>query len=122
MTVKIKKTELLDVVKKNLESHREIVVEAFAKYREMAISELDAMLAEAKSGKRIRRAVSLVEPVDQTPEYTKLIRQLEMSTDDIIELAEHEFECYVLDRWQWKRMFSTSNSMYSAKALMPEGN
>lgn len=117
MTVKIKKQELLEVVKANLAKHKEIVEEAFAKYREMAISELDAMLAEAKSGKRIRRAVSLVEPVDQTPEYTRIIRQLEMSTEDVVTLEEHEFEQYVLDRWSWKRQWSTSNSVYSAKAL-----
>lgn len=117
MTVRIKKQELLDVVKANLAKHKEIVDEAFAKYREMAIAELDAMLAEAKAGKRIRRAVSLVEPIDQTPEYTSLIRKLEMSTENEVSLEEHEFECFVMDRWQWKRQWSTSNSMYSAKAL-----
>jgi hypothetical protein len=117
MTVKIKKQELLDVVKANLAKHKEIVEEAFAKYREQAIVELDSMIAEAKAGKRIRRYVNLVEPVDQTPEYTKAIRQIEMSAEDLIELADQEFKCYVLDQWHWKASFTTANAMYSAKAL-----
>ena len=83
----------------------------------MAIAELDAMLAEAKSGKRIRRAVQLVEPVDQTPEYTKAIRQPRCLRKKTITLEEHEFDGLVLDRWAWKRQWSASNSLYSAKAL-----
>lgn len=116
MTVKIKKQELLDVVKANRDEHKEIVSEALQKYRELAVAELDKMLADAKAGKRIRRTVSLIEPMDQTPEYNKAIRQIEMSAEDVIELADHEFNCYVLNQWNWQKQFLHSNRGYSAKA------
>ena len=115
-TVKINKAELLTVVKANREQHRKIFDEAITGYRECAIKELDAMLAEAKTGKRIRRSVSLVEPVDQTREYDKAIRMLEMSVEDVIELEDHEFSNYVLDDWGWKKSFLASNRAYSKTA------
>ena len=116
MTVKIKKQELLDVVKKNREEHREIVAEAFRKYRELVVVELDKMLEDAKDGKRIRRTVGLVEPMDQTPEYDKAIRQIEMSADDVIELHDNEFNCLVQNQWLWQKQFLHSNRAYSLKA------
>jgi hypothetical protein len=115
--VKVNRNELLDVVRKNREQHRKIFEEAIEGYRSAAIKELDAMLNEAKAGKRIRRTVSLVEPVDQTREYNKVIRMLEMSTEDVIELQEHEFSQYVLDDWGWKGQFLASNSAYSSTAM-----
>lgn len=115
--IKVKKSELLDVLKTNREAHRKIFLEAADGYRTAAIAELDAMLAEAKAGKKIRRSVALVEPQDQTSDYDRVIRMLEMSQDDIIELEEHDFMQYVLDDWQWKRQFLHSNSVYSATAL-----
>ena len=116
MTVKIKKQELLDVVKSNRDEHKEIVAEALQKYRELAVAELDKMLADAKAGKRIRRTVSLTEPMDQTPEYNKAIRQIEMSAEDVIELDDNEFSEYVLNEWRWQKQFLHSNRGYSAKA------
>jgi len=115
--VKVNRNELLDVVRKNREQHRKIFEEAIEGYRSAAIKELDAMLNEAKAGKRIRRTDSLVEPVDQTREYNKVIRMLEMSTEDVIELQEHEFSQYVLDDWGWKGQFLASNSAYSSTAM-----
>ena len=115
-TVKIKRDELLEVVKKNRAAHRQIFEEAQGGYRKAVIKELDAMLAEARSGKRIRRTVSLVEPVDQTREYDRVIRMLEMSADDTVELQNHEFAQYVMDDWTWKRAFLASNMHYSKLA------
>ena len=115
MTVKIKKDELLAAVKANREKHKEIVDEAFTKYREMAIAELDSMIAEARAGKRIRRAVNLTEPIDQTKEYDSVIRKLSMSAEEIIEIEDQEFECFVMDNWRWKGQWEASNASYTSK-------
>lgn len=112
-SVKIKASELLQVVLKNRETHRKIFLEAQEGYRAAAIAELDVMLAEAREGKRIRRAVSLIEPVDQTQEYDRVVRMLEMTVEDSVELAAHEFDAYVMDRWTWKQQFNASNRRYS---------
>lgn len=74
------------------------------------------MLDEAKAGKQIRRSLALVEPQDQTRDYDRAIRMMEMSQDEVVELEEHDFAQYVLDDWSWKRQFLLSNSNYSATA------
>lgn len=114
--IKVKKSELLDVLKKNRKQHRQIFLEATEGYRKAAIAELDSMLADAKDGRKIRRSLSLTEPQDQTRDYDRAIRMMEMSQDDIIELDESDFAQYVLDDWSWKRQFLFSNSAYSATA------
>lgn len=115
-TVKVEKSKLLEVVRANRENHKKIFTEAQENYRTAVIAELDRMLAEAKSGARIRRAVSLVEPIDQTREYDSAIRMLEMSTDDVIELTTSQFNNLVLDDWSWRHQFLASNRLYSKTA------
>lgn len=115
--VKVKKSELLEVLKKNRELHHKIFLEAQGGYRSAVISELDSMLEDARNGKRIRRQITLVEPVNQTADYDRVIRMMEMSCDETINLAEQEFEAYVLDNWRWKQQFNASNRGYS-KTLM----
>ena len=115
-SIKVGKSELLTVLRENREKHRTIFLEATEGYKTAAIAELDSMLADAKAGKKIRRSMSLIEPSDQTCDYDRAIRMMEMSQDEIIELEEHDFAQYVLDDWAWKRQFLHSNAVYSATA------
>ncbi len=110
-TVVVKKSELMASIKTNRENHRELFLEAQKIYREMVIVELDKMLAEARSGKTIRKQVQLIEPKDHTKDYDRVIKMLEMSVDDEIEITQSEFAQFVLDDWSWKEQFlSVSNS------------
>lgn len=114
--VLVKRTELLKKVTNNREQHREIFLEAQEGYRKAVIKELDAMLGDAREGKPIRRTVQLVEPMDQTRDYDRVIAMLSMSVQDEIELGEENFAQYVLDDWSWKGRFLMSSSSYSDKA------
>lgn len=111
-SVKVSRDELLSTLKKNRENHRKIFEEALEGYREEAIKELAEAINDAKAGKKIRRSLSLVEPMDQTKDYDRVIRMLEMSKDTIIEISEIDFAQYVLDDWRWKDQFTASNSRY----------
>ncbi len=117
--VNIRRTDLLNTLRINREKHRTIFTEAQSGYRSAVIKKLDQMLAEARDGKKIRRSVSLIEPMDQTADYDRVIRMMEMSVDDTIKLEEHDFNSYVLDQWQWKNQFTASNRRYS-KTLSDE--
>lgn len=86
----------------NRKNHRAMFEAAVAGYRDAVIMELDKMLLDAKKGRRIRREVQLNEPIDQTAEYDKIIRQLEMEVRDEVELSDEEFNNYVMDNWRWK--------------------
>ena len=111
--VTVNKDQLLGVLRENRDKHRSIFIEAQQGYREAVIHELDSMLADAKAGKKIQRAITLREPVDQTADYDRVIRMMEMSVDTEIDLEEHEFNMYVLDEWSWKQNFTASNYAYS---------
>jgi hypothetical protein len=76
-SIMVKKDKLLDLLRNNRDGHRKIFLEALEGYREQAIRELECMLREAKRGKRIRRRVQLVEPMDQTKDYDRAIRMME---------------------------------------------
>lgn len=111
-TIKIEVEKLRAVVQENREKHRAIFEEAMTGYRKAAITELDKMIADAKAGKKIRRSLTLVEPVDQTRDYDRVLKALELTSDTIVDLTEQEFAQYVLDDWGWKRQFIHANSTY----------
>ncbi len=111
--VRVDREKLLQILHMNLAEHRDLFEKALVGYRALAIKELDAMLTEAKAGKRIRRAVALNEPIDQTKEYDRAIRMVEMSVDATIELSETDFQYYVLDDWGWKVQVTMTNSSYT---------
>ncbi len=117
--IKVSKTTLLATLRTNRDKHRQIFLEAQQGYREAVIAELDNMLAEAKAGKKIRRSVTLTEPMDQTKDYDRAIQMLEMSVDETITLEEEDFREYVQDEWRWKGQFNLSNVRYS-KSLSDE--
>ena len=113
-SINVKRTDLLDILKKNRENHRDIFEKAQDIYREQAIQELDRMLSDAKANKKIRRFVMLPEPEDHTEDYDRAISMMEMSVDDIIELVETDHSQYVMDNWGWQKSFATNTSSYLA--------
>ncbi len=114
--VKVKKPELLRILKENREEHQEVFDEASIQFRREVIKVLDQRIADAKAGKRILLRIDLVQPMNQTEEYDQAIRMCEMSVDDEIELSSDDFRNYVLDKWHWRDQFIASNVRYSQKA------
>ena len=69
----------------------------------------------ARSGDldRIRRIRTMPQaPVSYEDSYTRAIRMLELSIDDVVELDETTFNQLVLDEWTWKNQFTTSSTFY----------
>jgi hypothetical protein len=110
--VKIKKNELLDVVRKNRENHNTLFLRAQEGFRTRVVEELDRRLADARQGVKVNIAINLPEPQDHTEDYDRVIRMLEMSVDDEVVLQSHEFDQYVMDNWQWAKMVRTLNASY----------
>lgn len=106
--VKVKRTELLEVLTKNRGEHREVFLQGQVKFREAVIERLDAMLEAARAGRKIQQHVGLTAPEDHTGDYDRVIAMLGMSVDETITLSAHEFESYVMDRWQWARQFGAT--------------
>ena len=115
--ITVDKKELLLTVKANRGRHREIFEEALQGYRKQAVELLEQRLDQLRRGSIIAITIHLPEPADHTKDYDRVIRMLEMDLRAQVELNEHDFAAYVMDDWQWKRQFLTSNSIYSAKAV-----
>ena len=103
----------MKVLKQNREKHRAIFEEALAGYRAEAIRLLDEALQNAKDGKKINTHIRLVEPMDQTSDYDRVIRMVEMEVDDEVDLDEDGFRQYVMDDWHWKSQFLAANMGYT---------
>lgn len=113
--VKIKKSVLLETLKKNRQAHRNIFEEAQSGYRAEAIKLLDKALRDAREGREINTFVRLNAPIDQTKDYDRALKMIEMSVDENIEISEVDFACYILDDWNWKHSFMTTNAFYLGK-------
>lgn len=114
--IKVDVTELRDKVATNRTAHRAIFEEAVEGYKKRSLAILEEHIAEVKSGRMTRIAVSLPYPEDHTADYDRVLAMLDMSLENSIEIDETTFSSYVMDDWQWKRQFLTSNSAYSATA------
>jgi len=114
--VTVEREALLARIKENRAKHRDVFLKAIERYREAVIRELEASLAAAREGKRIRTSISLIEPMDHTREYDQVIDMLGMSVEKNITLSQREFSQYARDEWQWKEQFSNTANSYGISA------
>lgn len=119
--VTVKKDELLAALRENRENHRDIFEEACEGYQARAIQLLEEHITRIRQGKREQVQVILPAPADHTKDYDRVIRMVEMSVDNEIDLEASDFASYVMDDWRWKREFLMTNSAYSAGATRALG-
>lgn len=113
--VKINKTELLTIVRENKEKHIKEFNESVEDYKKAALAVTEKNLELAKTGNldeiaRIKGMPS--KPVSYEDAYSRAIRMLELSVEEIIEIEEHIFNQLVLDEWTWKQAFVASSALY----------
>lgn len=110
--ITVNKSELLDALRQNRKEHRATFERALEGYRKEVIRLLENAIEDAKAGRRVQRHINIVEPIDQTSDYDRVIRMLQMSVDEKVELTEQQFAQYVMDDWSWKQQFTASTSQY----------
>lgn len=110
--LKFKRDEIIAIMKKNRDGHRDEFEKAQKGFREDFIQRLDRMLDDARKGRAFVQHVGLQPPMNMTKEYDKVIRMFELTTEDELILDEREFAQYIMDDWGWKEQVSTSNRQY----------
>lgn len=122
MTIEADRVELLDILRKNRETHRRIVEEARAGYIDKAKAALAKRMKQLEEGKLTSLMFSLQRPEDHTREYDTAIKMLEMHRGDTISLTASQVQCFVQDEWSWKSHFIGIARNYSqtANALVDE--
>src|SRR5665213_480580 len=107
MNTRIEKSKLLAILTENRTKHRAIFEEAVDGYGKQALELLEKNLDALKKNKYYRVGVYLNAPMDQTADYDRAIKMVEMTTDTEIVLQEADFKGYVMDDWAWKQRFDT---------------
>lgn len=111
--VTVDKADLLDKMRSNRDGHRDQFLRALEGYRKAVVAELEKHLDMARTNGPIHLRVQLPTPQDHTADYDRVIGMLEMSTGDEIGLSEADYECYVLDDWDWSQHVQATSSRYS---------
>lgn len=112
--VKVNKSELLEALKKNKENHKKLFDEAQENFRKRIIEELDRRLADAKADRSVQLYIDLPEPEDHTKDYERVIKMVEMSQDEILEISREDFAQYVMDDWAWRRAWVANTLSYTS--------
>jgi sugar diacid utilization regulator len=120
--VKVRRDELLSVLRENRERHVREFAAACIGYREVALRKLEDSFQEAravverlKEGQTVSVVgfrISLSVPVNYEKAYDQIIRMMEMSVDAEIELTASQFACFVMDDWEWKDEWAASIAQY----------
>jgi hypothetical protein len=117
--IKMNRQELLAIVKANKEKHIAEFTEAVSDFKEavLKISQDNLKLAKTADLEKFKKIEDLPpEPQSYENSYKRAIRMLELSVEDTIEVEEDVFNQLVLDEWNWKSMFSASNTMIKSYA------
>ena len=114
-TMRFSVSTLIEKLKKNRENHLETYNKALAVYKEDFVAELTKMLKDAKADKKYTEHVNLNKPINKADVYDRIIKMLEFTSQETVELNENEFSNYVLDIWQWSDTVSMTNTSYANK-------
>ncbi len=116
-TVKIKREELLAVVRENKEKHIAEYIESVEDFKKAVVVITKNNLKLVNTGEldsiaKVKNLPAVPNSYEQS--YTRAIRMLELSIEDIIELDDTTFNQLVLDEWNWKSNFQLSGSLYKS--------
>lgn len=120
-TVKVNRLDMLKKLKENRDKHIQDYKDACDGYREAAVRKIDHAFNELrgqverlKKGELVRIYASLDIPVPESYEraYNQIIEMMEWCVDEHVELTSSQFGCFVMDDWDWKRSWTTSNAGY----------
>jgi hypothetical protein len=117
--IKVNRLHLLETLKKNRELHSEEYKLAEKGYWLQIEDALKAALKEIrKTGKtNVNKFYGMSAPQDHTKDYDVVIKMLEFSVDEIIELDHNRFQQYVMDNWSWSTTTKSINTFYASAAL-----
>ena len=138
--VTVNREKLLIALRENKAKHVAEYTEAVKGYKEQATKRLEAAIKKAR--KRLTESMGTIQkridtfgeeqlpdvitvlntesfalkvPRNHEKSYEVAIRMAEMEVADVVELGQDEFQCFVLDDWDWKNEFTSINSTYTKK-------
>ncbi len=113
-SVKVNRDELKAILATNRVTHLADHEEAVAGYKEALEAALVQKLDWLRNAKTLpsQHFEKLPIPSSHEDDYERVIRMLDLSTENEIELSAQEFTQYVLDDWGWKQAFNATTMNY----------
>jgi hypothetical protein len=115
MRVKVDRQTLLSKLTANRNTHKQEFEEAWIDYLSLAKKELRKAARNVDKTEKSSpvKAPSLYPiPASHEDDYDRIIGLLQFTEDEEIELDDRDYERYVLDNWEWKEQFATTNAFY----------
>lgn len=143
-TVLVSRTRLLKTLHENREKHSRDYKQAVIDYKDVALERSSKALDKAKRdlesnfaavvhkinnfdpenvsvGDRVTIlqavAFDLRVPEDHTKAYDVAIQMADWEVNDNVELTQAQFQCFVLDDWDWKRDFERLQRSYALEKM-----
>lgn len=116
LKIKVEKQNLLGILKQNRDKHEADYTKAKEGFRKLLRVELQKKLDSLDAGKKVQLTFKNTKPESHLGDYDEVIEMLELSIDSELEITHQQFKMWVKDDWNWKRMWSTSNSVYLSAA------
>ncbi len=113
--VTVKQEELLEILRENRKTHKADYEDAYKGYLDSCKEKLQELIEGFESGDIETVQWTEFPPQSQVKDYDRVIRMLELSVDDEIELSADEFANYVQDDWHWKDNWAVANAAYIGK-------
>jgi hypothetical protein len=115
-SVKMNRLELLKIVKENKEKHITEYAESVEDYKVavLKITQANAKMAKTADLDQFKFKVIPSKPTSYEDNYSRAIRMLELSVEEIIDVEEHIFNQLVLDEWGWKQQFTAMAATYKS--------
>jgi len=111
--ITMKKSTLIDTIKKNLEVHVKEYKEMHVLYSIKAIELTKELLSKVeKDATGVYLAISLTEPTSSEESYNTALEMLELEVNDTVTISEKEFKQYIKDEWNWSHSFAISKTAY----------
>lgn len=108
----IDKVELLNILKSNREKHITAHAEAVEDRKALFEKTMKLVMKEYRATGKIKQSLSFPKVPLNIEQYDKAIRKMELETNSIVELDDHEFDQLVMDNWHWKDEFELRSTMY----------
>lgn len=107
--IEIKKEELLEILRKNLELHEKIYKCSLEGFKKKFVFRCKKVLFNTKRDIFNYSILSkLIEPEEHIDDYKSIIRMMELEVKNTIFLTVREFQQYVLNKWNWIDSFKLS--------------
>jgi hypothetical protein len=114
-SVNVKRTELLEALRKNLEVHRIEYKQALIDFKQRLIEDLQAGIEKVNGSEPAELSkfnVQVMFPQNHEKDFLEVIEMLDLSVDDNINLDAESFRAYFKNEWHWSNSFAALTESY----------